>query len=138
MAGNKQKTDGNVRKDFPGGFAGDKKNAFTGEGLTAAERDMQQWMKNVLHWRKGNKLITEGKQTQFIPYNGVYVLARRYDGRTVMTILNGTSKPATMPVARYAEVIGNATVGRDIPTGASVRLDADVQLQPRETLILEF
>ena len=37
MNGTKEKTDGNVRKDFPGGFKGDSHNAFTREGRTAEE-----------------------------------------------------------------------------------------------------
>ena len=138
MAGNKQVTDGNVRKDFPGGFKGDKKNAFTGHGLTAAEKDMQQWLKNVLNWRKGNKLITEGKQTQFIPHDGIYVLARQYGGKTAMTIVNGTDKQVTLPVKRYAEVIGNAATAVDITTGHRVTIAHDMRLDPRATLILEF
>ena len=138
MAGNKNRTDGDVRKDFPGGFKGDKKNAFTGKGLTKAESEMQQWMKTLLNWRKGNKLITEGKQTQFIPYNGIYVLARQHNGKTAMTILNGTDKDAVMPVKRYAEIIGNTATARDIPTGRRINIATDLRLAPREALILEF
>ena len=138
MAGNKNRTDGDVRRDFPGGFRGDKKNAFTGKGLTDAERDMQQWMKTLLNWRKGNKLITEGKQTQFIPYNGIYVLARQHNGKTAMTIVNGTDKDAVMPVKRYAEIIGDTATARDVLTGRRVSITNDLQLAPRETLILEF
>ena len=40
MNGTKEVTDGNVRKDFPGGFAGDTHNAFTAEGRTRAENAM--------------------------------------------------------------------------------------------------
>ena len=37
MNGTKTVTDGDVRRDFPGGFAGDKHNAFTAEGRTKEE-----------------------------------------------------------------------------------------------------
>ena len=40
MNGTKSVTDGNVRKDFPGGFPGDTKNCFTREGRTQAENAM--------------------------------------------------------------------------------------------------
>ena len=75
MNGTKEKTDGYVRKDFPGGFPGDTHNAFTAEGRTKAENAMYTWLSRLLHWRQGNDVITKGKQTQFIPYNGVYVIA---------------------------------------------------------------
>ena len=76
--------------------------------------------------------------TQFIPYNGIYVIARQYKGRTALTILNGTRQQATMPVARYAEVIGQTTRATDVITGRTVRLDHDLTLRPRQTLIIEF
>ena len=138
MNGTKEVTDGHVRKDFPGGFPGDKKNAFTAEGRTQAEQAMFQWLSRLLHWRKGNDVIIRGKQTQFIPYQGVYVIARQYGGRTVLTILNGTTQPAVMSVARYAEVIGATSVATDVITGRHVRLDKDVNLRPRQTLIVEY
>ena len=138
MNGTKEVTDGNVRKDFPGGFPGDKKNAFTAEGRTKAENAMFDWCSRLLHWRQGNDVIIKGRQTQFIPWKGVYVIARRYQGKTVMTILNGTSSPATLEVSRYAEVIGQTTSARDVITQRPVRLDHDINLRPRQTLIVEF
>ena len=109
MNGTKEVTDGNVRKDFPGGFAGDTHNAFTAEGRTRAENAMFTWLSKLLHWRQGNDVIVKGKQTQFIPYNGVYVIARQYNGKTVMTVVNGTRKQSALAVKRYAEVIGANT-----------------------------
>jgi len=138
MNGTKEVTDGNVRKDFPGGFTGDKRNAFIAASRTEAENEMFSWLSRLLHWRKGNDVISRGRQTQFLPYEGVYVIARRYQGRTVLTILNGTNKAAVMPVGRYAEVIGAATEGTDILTGTSIRLDRDIRLQPRQTLVVAY
>jgi glycosidase len=138
MNGTKEITDGNVRKDFPGGFPGDTNNAFTREGRTQAQQQMWQWTSRLLHWRKGNELITKGKMTQFIPFNGIYVIARQYNGRTALTILNGTTRPATMEVKRYAEVIGAATRVKDILTDRYYDLSTDLQLRPRQSLILEY
>ncbi len=138
MNGTKEVTDGNVRKDFPGGFPSDKRNAFTKEGRTRAEQDMFRWTSRLLHWRQGNDVIIKGTMTQFIPYAGIYVIARQYQGRTALTILNGTSKPATMEVKRYAEVIGDTKRAKDILTGRYYDLSSDLALRPRQSLILEF
>ena len=138
MNGTKEKTDGYVRKDFPGGFPGDTRNAFTAEGRTKAENAMFTWLSRLLHWRQGNDVIIKGSQKQFIPYNGVYVIARQYGGKTVLTVVNGSKKPAALAVKRYAEVIGQAVSAKDILTGNTVSLASDVQLEPRQTLILEF
>ena len=138
MNGTKEKTDGYVRKDFPGGFAGDGYNAFTAEGRTRAENSMFNWLSRLLHWRQGNDVIIKGKQTQFIPFGGVYVIARQYDGKTAMTVVNGTRKPAQLAVKRYAEVIGAKTTAKDVLTGKTVQLTSDVELAPRGVMILEF
>ena len=138
MNGTKAITDGNVRCDFPGGWAQDEHNAFTAEGRSADENAMFTWLSTLLHWRQGNEVITKGRQTQFIPYQGVYVIARRHNGRTVLTILNGTSKPAPFVVSRYVEVTGNKTSATNIITRETVSLASDIQLSPRETLIIEF
>ena len=138
MNGTKEVTDGNVRKDFPGGFPGDKKNCFTAEGRTKAENAMFRWLSNILHWRNGNETIIRGMMKQFIPYNGIYVVARSWHRNNVVTILNGTSKPATLEIARYAELIENQTEATDITTGRTVSLQKDIKLRPRQTMILEF
>ena len=138
MNGTKEVTDGNVRKDFPGGFPGDKANCFTAEGRTRAQNDMFNWLSRLLHWRQGNEAIIHGKQVQFTPRKGVYVIARQAKGQNVLTVVNGTSEPAQMEVKRYAEIIGQATEATDILTGRKVALDKDIALQPRETLVLSF
>lgn len=138
MNGTKSVTDGNVRKDFPGGFPGDTKNCFTREGRTQAENAMFDWLSRLLHWRQGNDVIIKGKQTQFIPYKGIYVIARQYNGKTVLTILNGNRKQADMQLDRYAEVIGNATAAKDVITGRTVKLDKKLSLKSRQTLIIEL
>ncbi len=141
MNGTKEVTDGNVRKDFPGGFPGDTHNAFTREGRTRAEQSMFTWLSRLLHWRQGNETIIRGYQTQFIPYNGIYVVTRRWHRNTVMTILNGTSKDAVLEVERYKEILNDGqdiTRVKDIPTGRYYDLTKDLKLKPRQSLVLEF
>ncbi len=138
MNGTKAVTDGNVRKDFPGGFPGDKRNAFTPEGRTAEENAMFNWLSRLLHWRQSNEVISRGTQTQFIPHKGVYVIARRYGRKTVMTVLNGLRRNAQLDVQRYAEIIGKHVQATDVMTGQPVDLSANVPLSPRQTLILEW
>lgn len=138
MNGTKEITDGYVRCDFPGGFPGDKENKFTREGRTLEENAAFDWLSNLLHWRKGNALITKGTMTQFIPYNGIYVIARQHEGRTALTIVNGRNSENTLGVARYAEVINGTSAARDVLTDRTIALTQDITLAPREVLILEY
>jgi len=138
MNGTKEVTDGNVRKDFPGGFPGDDHNAFTREGRTRQEQQMFSWLSRLLHWRQGNRVISEGSQTHFIPYNGIYVIARQWQRNTVLTVLNGTSKPATLEVARYQEVIGKTSRVKDVASQRYYDLSKNIELKPRQSLVLEY
>ena len=138
MNGTKTETDGNVRQDFPGGFPGDKVNKFTREGRTKAENAMFDWTSRLLHWRQNNDVIINGSQTQFIPWHGVYVLARQHNGKTVLTILNGKKADNQVDVARYAEVIGSHTTATDVLTGATVDLTKNIPLTQRQAMVLSF
>ena len=141
MNGTKEITDGHVRKDFPGGFPGDKHNAFTRHGRTRAQQSLFNWLSRLLHWRRGNETIIRGYQTQFIPYNGIYVVTRRWHRNTVMTILNGTTQDAVLDISRYQELFDDGQdVSRvqDIPTGRYYDLTKNLTLKPRQTLVLEF
>ena len=138
MNGTKQVTDGNVRRDFPGGFPGDKHNAFTREGRTKEEQDMYRFTSRLLHWRQGNDVIARGKQTQFIPQKGVYVVARTLGSKAVLTVINGTSNGAALQTARYDEIIGGRKEAVNILTGHKIDLTKDVKLAPRGVMVLEM
>ncbi|MCD8305519.1 MAG: cyclomaltodextrinase N-terminal domain-containing protein [Prevotella sp.] len=138
MNGTKAITDGYVRKDFPGGFPGDDHDAFTAEGRTAEESAMFDWLSKLLHWRKGNDVITKGSQKQFIPYKGIYVVARQYEGKTVMTVINGRNRKGLLETARYAELIGDTAVATDILTGETVALKGNIAIDPRGVLVLSY
>ena len=138
MNGTKAITDGYVRCDYPGGWTGDKHNAFTAEGRTKAENDMFNWMSRLLHWRQGNEVITKGSQTQFCTHKGIYVIARQYNGKNVMTIINGKREANELDVKRYAEIIGNADKAIDVTTGRNVIINHNIKLRPRQAMILEF
>ena len=137
MNGTKSVTDGNVRRDFPGGFPGDTHNAFTREGRTKEESAMFNWTSRLLHWRQNNDVIVKGQQTQFIPQKGVYVVARTLGQKAVFTVINGTSHAATLDIARYAEITRGATTATNVLTGRKIDISHDVRLAPRGVMVLE-
>lgn len=137
MNGTKTVTDGNVRRDFPGGFPGDTHNAFTRDGRTKEENAMFNWTSRLLHWRQNNDVIAKGRQTQFIPQKGVYVVARTLDRKAVITVINGTSHAATFNTARYAEITRGATTATNVLTGRKIDISHDVHLAPRGVMVLE-
>lgn len=138
MNGTKSTTDGDVRKDFPGGFPNDKRNAFTSEGRTKKENELFHWLRTLLHWRKQNEVIIKGRQKHYIPKNGVYVMTHEYNGKHVMLILNGTSKPACFSPSHYKEDIPENTQAHDIISGIPLCINDKIKLPARATYIIEY
>jgi glycosidase len=138
MANPGPKDDGVIRSDFPGGWPGDKVNAFTGQGLTPAQRDMQEYMRKLLLWRRGAPALHHGKLTQFVPLSGIYVYFRHTDTQKVMVILNNTEEAKTVDTKRFHEVIGSATTGTDVITKQPFRLDQGIAAPAHSATILEL
>ena len=95
---------GLVRTDFPGGWKGDKVNAFSGTGLNEDQKDMQQYLKTILNFRKKSKVIHEGETVHFAPLSGVYLLFRKIENDIVFLILNKNKKPVTIDLRRFKEL----------------------------------
>jgi len=95
---------GLIRTDFPGGWEGDAVNAFTGEGLSDEQKDMQSYLKKILNYRKDSKAIHEGKTVHFAPDNGVYALFRMMDDEIVVHIINKNDTPIEIDLSRFKEV----------------------------------
>ena len=95
---------GLVRTDFPGGWSGDEKNAFTGEGLNSQEKEMQSFLKTLLNYRKESKAIHHGKTIHFSPEEGVYVLFRKSEDEVLAIVLNKNKESITLDLNRFSEI----------------------------------
>ena len=137
MAADKGEGDGYLRRDFPGGWAGDKVNAFEVKDRTANQNEAFDYTRKLLNWRKGNEVIAKGALKQFVPYNGVYVYERKYNDKSVVVILSGSDSEKTISMERYKEILPKSQA-KDIISGNTVRLSESLTISPRSVLILEF
>jgi len=133
-----QRDDGLVRADMPGGWPGDVVNAFTGAGLTPAQRDMQDWVRRLFTWRKGAAVIHDGALMQYAPLAGVYVFFRHDAGRTVLVALNKNREAVELDLARFPERVAAGELARDVMTGREFTLTDKLPLPARAPLILEI
>lgn len=127
---------GLIRTDYPGGWEGDTKNAFTGKGLSEDEKDMQSFLKKLLNYRKASKAIQEGKTIHFAPLNGTYVLTRSFEDETVVLILNKNEKPMTLDLNRYAEIGLDGKTLRNIISDETVAWKDTIELTNKGVTIL--
>jgi glycosidase len=129
---------GIIRSDFPGGWAGDAKNAFTGQGLNDGERAMQDYTRQLLHWRRTAPAIRDGNLTHYVPMEGVYVYFRHNDAQKVMVVVNNGDAAQTLDTQRFHEMIGTATTGTDVLSKQSHELARGVAVPARSATILEL
>ena len=138
MNGVKSKSDGYVRKDFPGGWTGDATTALTATGRTKIQNECYDFYKTLLNCRKGNDVIAKGSMVQFMVQNGVYAYARQYEGKTIFVMLNGTDAETTVPLKFYKEILKNSKQGKDILSGKAITFGEELKMGPRESLVIEL
>lgn len=129
---------GDIRKDFPGGWKGDKVNGFTGEGLSAKEKEAQEYIKKMLHWRKAKEVIHSGKTTHFLPYDGMYAYFRYNKNDMVMVVLNKNSGETTLKTTRLAEMLKGKTSATEVFSGKIVSDFSEIKLQGRTVSVFEI
>jgi len=139
MQGDKNKGDGFLRGDLPGGWNGDTKNAFTDQNLTPDETEAFTFTKKLLNWRKDKDVIHKGKVKHFIPENNLYVYFRYNDRESVMIILNNSEKETrTITSDRYAESINGFTHGKDVISGTEISDLKSFKIAPKTAMIIEL
>lgn len=137
MTGDKGKGDGDLRKDFPGGWQGDTRNCFAKNGRTALENEAFEFTRQLLNWRKGNQVIGKGSLKHYSIQNGVYVYQREFNGKSVVVIMNGTDDSKELDLTPYQEILPRENA-LDVLTGKNVNLSGKLCLDERENLILNF
>jgi glycosidase len=134
----RERDDNSYRRDFPGGWAGDKVNAFTGAGLTPRQREAQEFVRKLVTWRKNSPVIHHGKLMHYGPEQNTYVYFRYDDTKKVMVAFNANDKETVLDAGRFREMLSGVESGRDVLTGKTVNLKDEIRLPAKATLILEI
>jgi glycosidase len=138
MANDHLGDDGDRRRDFPGGWAGDTIDGFSGHGLAPRAAAAQSYLRTLLTWRATSRAVREGALTHYVPIDDVYVYFRSSGDERVLVALNRNTTATTLNLRRFVTSIGGATSARDVIGGATRALGDSLSLPPRSATILEF
>lgn len=129
---------GYIRKDFPGGWAGDAKNFFAQQGMSEQQVDAYHYISKILNWRKTNDAVGKGKLVQFIPDGDTYTYFKVFNDKATMVVLNnGDSR--TLETKRFDEILKNFQGGTDVTTGIKYSFkDGKIDLRAHSAIILEL
>ncbi len=130
---------GNIRSDFPGGWRGDRVDAFSGRGLSKKQRAAQDYLRQLLQWRQQRPVIHHGELVHFYPQDGVYTWIRYDEEMAVLAALNKGTEAVSLDLGRYRRYIGGqGTPGRDVLAGGKRVRGSETLLPPRGVVLLEF
>jgi len=100
---------GKIREDFPGGWSTDSLNKFTEADRTADENTIWNYIQKLSELRKTSSAIQNGKLTQFIPENGLYVYFRHDEKETYMILINVSEEEREWSKSSYSERLDGYT-----------------------------
>ena len=130
--------DGNVRRDFSGGWPGDVANKFTKEGRSDKEESIFEYVKRLANFRKSSSAITTGKMMQYVPVDGIYVYFRYDDKQTVMCVMNTKSESATIDLSRFKEGIRDFKKAYDVATDVTFDLGDKLNVGGKYLLVMDL
>jgi glycosidase len=126
------------RRDFPGGFPGDGRDAFTDRGRAPSERDIYNHVSALLRFRAARPSLRGGAMRVLAANNSTLAYLRERAGDRVIVAFNNSDRPAevelTMPGVgrRWTE----AMPARGRWRGRVVNGKMRIPLQPRDWKIL--
>ena len=138
MTGKKSQGDGDIRKDFPGGWPEDSHNAFLSTERTEKETLYFEFTKKLLNWRKNTAAVHFGKTLHYVPQEDVYVYFRYLKEHRVMVIVNNNSKDQTLDLNRFEEGISEQTLAYEVLSDRHFTLGNSLEIPAETALIIEL
>ena len=126
-----------LRVDFPGGWPGDRINLFDREQHTGAAKEVYDYTRQIMNWRKSKDVIHNGKTLHFIDRDNTYAFFRYNDDEVVFVYINNTNNERVVPWERYSEISEGLDEGRNVITGESVAMSG-LKVAPMSALVVEF
>jgi glycosidase len=130
--------DGWVRLDFPGGWPNDSKNAFTQNGLSDNEKQVQELTRKLGGFRKTSSALKTGKLMHYIPQDGLYVYFRYDADQTIMCLMNTSTADKTIDFGNYKERISGFNKATNVITDEVVTLSDKPRISGTSMWVLQL
>lgn len=86
------------RRDFPGGFPGDKQNAFLRSGRTTEQQDVFAYVQSLLALRASHPALHSGKQWHIAWDDSYYAFLREVPEEKLLVVYNNASAPRDLSI----------------------------------------
>ena len=95
-------------------------------------------MRRLLAWRRTAPAVHDGKLTQYVPQDGVYVYFRHTDAQKVMVILNNNDASRTLDTQALSRGDRRGADGDGRAVGRAAALAKGVVVPAHSAAILEL
>ena len=136
--GVKESGDGNIRKDFPGGWEIDSINAFTKSGLSTDQKEAFNYLKRLIEIRKEFPALSNGKLLHFIPSDEVYTYFRYDEKDKIMILINNSDSEKKVDLNRFHEAIYGYTNATNLFDHTIINLSGNIQIKSKSAIILKL
>ena len=92
------------RRDFPGGWTGDARDAFTASGRTAQENEVFNHLQKLLRLRKELEPLRRGKLLHLAINEQLYAYARVTTRQSAIIVINNKPQPEAVEITLPAAV----------------------------------
>ena len=117
------KDDPDNRRDFPGGFPGDTRNAFAVGGRSSNEQKMYDWTRSWIRLRTDHSSIRHGRLIDLFYDDDSYLFARQDRNETVIIAINRANKEKRVDIpARTIGLRDGAGLANVIGTSGGARV----------------
>ena len=129
---------GRLRADFPGGWSGDRIDAFKGKGLSENVAAAQDFISKLFTWRRDATAIHNGELLHFAPRDGSYVYFRFNEEQRVMVVMNNEPNTVHLDSSRYAQGLAGTTKARNVLTGDRYKLADRIKIPGKTAQVFEL
>ena len=129
---------GALRRDFPGGWAGDARNCFEESGRLGEAGDLCAYVQRLFTWRRQCRVLHTGRTMHFAPEDECYAFFRYDRNACVFVFVNNSRRRVRIPWSHYAEIAAPLREGRNVVTGERVTLSERCSVAPLTALVVEF
>jgi len=127
-----------VSRDLSQGHGGLRVEFDENWASDPVKKDVHDYVKALLQWRKGSKAVQEGKTLHFLSRDNTYAYFRYTDDETVFVYLNNNTSARQLPWGDYAEISGSLKgQAHDVVSGEAVDVTS-CTVAPKTALVLEW
>jgi glycosidase len=123
---------GEIREDFPGGW---EEDGFEWAQLESENKEFQNWLSTLVHYRRSSCALGMGSLIQYIPREGVYVFFREFGDERVAVIMNYNEEVKSVDLHSFPELSKDRSIG--VPVfSENVKLDLSQEVRVPEMGVL--